>query len=82
VGHALEIVPESAPSGGGIAVQVLVRGKPGAGVPVEVVGSGGRKSAGVSGADGRLSFKMGGPGVYRIVAAVEAWRASFTFELK
>ena len=78
-GHALEIVPESPPSSNGISVQVLLRGKPAPGVPVEIVSNGG---GGVTGADGRLSIKLVEGGVYRIVAAHETMRASFTFEMK
>ena len=79
VGHALEIVPEGAPSGGGISIQVLLRGKPAAGVPVEIVSNGG---AGITGPEGRLRLKIGGAGVYRFVVAHETMRASLSFEMK
>jgi hypothetical protein len=77
VGHALEIVPESVLSGGLVSIQVWLRGKPAAGVPVEIVSNG---SAGVTGAEGRLRLKLSDAGVYRIVAAHESMRASFSFE--
>ena len=79
VGHALEIVPEGAPSGNGVSIQVLVRGKPIAGVPVEIFSMG---SAGVTGADGRMRLKLGETGVFRLVVAHETMRASFSFEMK
>ena len=83
VGHALEIVPEGAPSGGEVFVQVLLRGKPVVSVPVEIVSNGSiRKSVGVTRADGKLSVKIGELGVYRIAAVHETMRASFTFEMK
>ncbi len=81
VGHALEIVPQSQPSDNGVTMQVLVRGKPAAGVPMQIISNAGSRKA-VTGADGRLSFKLGEPGAYRIVAAQETMRASLTFELK
>ena len=83
VGHAMEIVPESVPTGGRVSIQVLLRGMPAAGVPVEIVSNGStRKSAGVTGADGKLSLKISGLGLYRIVAAHETMRASLTLEMK
>ena len=79
VGHALEIVPDRAPSGDGISIQVLLRGKLVAGVPVKIVPNG---SAGVTSAEGKLRLKVSEIGVYRIVAAYETMRASFSFEMK
>ena len=83
VGHALEIVPESQPSGNGFLVLALLHGKPAAELPVEIISNGTtRKRVGVTGADGKMSVKFGELGVYRIVVAHETMRASFTFEMK
>ena len=87
VGHALEIVPEGAPRKDGFSVLVLMRGKPTAGVAVELNQAGGSgRTLGTTGKDGRFAVKPGDPGVYRIVAAPgpdqERMRASFVFELK
>lgn len=83
VGHTLEIVPESMPSDGGVSMQVLLRGKPSAGVRVEILSNGSaRKNVGVTGADGNLSLQISELGVYRIMAVHETMRASLTFEMK
>lgn len=83
VGHALEILAVTAPPGSAIDIQLLLRGKPGVGVPLEIVSTGGRRlRAGVTGADGKASLKIGVAGVYRVVAAIDTMHASFTFEIR
>ena len=83
VGHALEIVPAAAPSGGSISIQVLLHGKLAAGVPVEIVSAGGkRRNAGLTSGDGKMRIEFGAAGVYRVTAVHESMHASLTFEAK
>ena len=83
VGHALEIVPVSAPLGGVISIEVLLRGKPASGLDVEIISGGGsRRDAGLSGGDGKLRIEVGTAGMYRVTARHESMRASLTFETK
>ena len=77
IGHLLEIVPESLPS----VFTVWYRGKPAAGVEVDLVSAAGElKSAGRTDGAGHIRIRIEGFGVYRLRAASENARASLVFE--
>jgi len=79
IGHALEIVPAADSQ----SIQVLLRGKPAAGINVEIKrGDDPRKPAGITGADGVLRLPLTSSGVYRIAVSAESMSATLTFERK
>jgi hypothetical protein len=98
----IEIIPFADPStvhaGGTLPVQVMLRGKPAAGIPVESAWTSQGKSKttliGRTGADGRISVPIAQPGRFRLhslhmercaepaVADWESLWASLTFEIR